>query len=71
MNVKIIDGMQLQSTLIFTSVITNIIFIAYLQLKMDLLSQYYNSGQLKSVDYSLMIKGLSQKTTIKDILTLL
>ena len=34
---------------------------------MDLLISYYNSGQLKAVDYSLMIKGLTTDTTISDI----
>ena len=34
---------------------------------MDLLTHVYNSGQLKAVNYSLMIKGLTVNTTISDI----
>ena len=67
MNVRIIDAMQLQSALFFVAVLLNIVFIGFLELKMDLLTSWYNSGQLKAVDYSILVKGLPLDTTISDI----
>jgi len=42
LNVKIIDGMQIQAGIFFFAVIVNILFIGFMELKMDLLASWYN-----------------------------
>lgn len=64
MNVRQLDAMQIQSGIFFAALLANIIFIGYLELRMDLLAAKYDEGRLKAVDYSLMVKGLPSDITI-------
>ena len=56
--------MQIQAGIFFFAVMANILFIGFLELKMDMMASQFNEGRLKAVDYSLMIKGLPSDVTL-------
>ena len=67
MNVKEVDAMQYEAGIMFAAIICNIVFIGFLELRMDLLHVKYQEGRLKAADYSLMVKGLPSDITITEI----
>ena len=67
MNVSDINEMQIEAVIFFVGVLSNIVFIGFLQLKMDLLVLKYRQGKLNAADYSFMIKGLPWDITLGEI----
>lgn len=67
MNVSDIDEMQIEAVIFFVGILANIVFIGFLELKMDLLVLKYGEGRLNAADYSFMIKGLPSDITLGEI----
>jgi hypothetical protein len=67
MNIEVIDAMQIEAIIFFIAIIINIIFISYLEVKMEDYVMEINSNKQTAADYSFIIKGLPSDITIREI----
>lgn len=67
MNIEVIDAMQIEAVIFFIAVVLNIIFISYLETRMEDCVAELTRNKLSAADYSFIIKGLPSDITVKEI----
>lgn len=59
--------MQIEAIIFFIAIIMNIVFIAFLEVKMEGYINNMNNNKQTAADYSFIIKGLPSDLTITEI----